>query len=324
MLGVGAFFAAARRKSRRGSTIQALCVPTLGAVACVIPTLMFGGIGNRYMADFLPLLLIGAALGLQLLLARLTAPTMQSWARVCALALIPLTLFMFWTNVSLALNYQRIEVANVDPALTAGFLEFQSKLDNRLGLPPTPFHQGEQLPRSGSPGELFIVGDCEAVYRATDLPTSKLAAARWSPVERTNAAGHFRVRLSFRRRAPGTRVPIFVSGTRDASSVLSVKYLADGELNLVYSGPDGRAEGQPVPVEFDRDYTLDVSADRPINLLAVRLDDQVTLDSFYFYPGQDFRFGLNDVTPTLARTFPGRIESLPLGAPFCRELRARA
>jgi hypothetical protein len=130
---------------RREHRLQPLLVPVVGAAAGTIGVLTIGFIANRYLGDFLPLLVLLGLLGLEVFV--------DWWARDRRLfPLIAFGVLAAWgvaANVALAVEYQRL-IAPVDPRTRDAFVAWQYGLPHaqvwgRIGVGPPP--------TGGDPGE---------------------------------------------------------------------------------------------------------------------------------------------------------------------------
>ncbi|MFN8026204.1 MAG: hypothetical protein U0W40_07585 [Acidimicrobiia bacterium] len=108
VLALGGVVAIIRAAARRAAvTLRSLAVPVLGAACAAVPTLVFVYITERYIADFLPLLVLPGLAGFHAFVA---------WARmrregrglvvVASVALGALVLWSCVANVSIARDYQ--------------------------------------------------------------------------------------------------------------------------------------------------------------------------------------------------------------------------
>jgi hypothetical protein len=293
-------------------------VPFVAAAACAATILPFGYIANRYLADFLPLLVFAGAFGLQAVVRRLASSDRPAWVRPAAIALVPLAAFTIWVNLGLALRYQREYSYNLDAAVVAGFVGFQHDLGGNLDV-----ERGDSLPGGvRAPGRLFVVGDCDGLYLSDGLEVNAFKTSTWNAVERTERAGHFVADVVFPPRPPGTRVPIFSNGSGDDPNLLVAEYADDESILFEYREPESDFAHRyvPFPIEYGREYTLDIAADANVSLLTVRLDDVVMLDAAYEHEGRDFRLGRSSGAPGVAARFPGRFRVALTGAPLCRAL----
>jgi len=320
ILTVIGLFALFRPRAWHGSSgLASLRVPMIAAGAAAVTIMPFGYIANRYLTDFIPLLVLGGALGLHTLMPHVTGRDARGWAKGALAAIVALAVIGTWFNLGLALNYQRLWSYNLPPQVVAGYLGLQNDLGGlgkvvRVGT-------GEPLPDAiGKPGLIAIVGDCDGLYLSDGLPLNVVKTSPWNAVEQTRAAGHLDLDVTFPKRPAGTRVPILTFG--DSSAILLAEYTDDGRILLEYREPDRDlvVRGLPRGYEPGRSYHLDVRADPNLDLMVVKRDDIVMLDAFYDYDGNQYRVGTNATTTDVAPTFPGRVEHRPVSAPLCHKL----
>jgi hypothetical protein len=110
--------------------------------------LTFGGIANRYLADFLPGLIVAAIAGLHLLFRwsarrRGSAVCHLTWTGLALLAALGLSI-----NVGLAVLYARNVESYTPPAVRRDFVRFQHRVHDILYGDDRP---GEK--RASGPGE---------------------------------------------------------------------------------------------------------------------------------------------------------------------------
>ena len=107
-------------------------VPAIaGAAVGIVPTLLLCAVADRYVADFVPFLVVPAGLGLQLLLRRLPGWRAHAGVSVaCAGGLVALFVFGVWANVALAVSYQNLQRFETRPS-KASIVGFDRLVVNR-------------------------------------------------------------------------------------------------------------------------------------------------------------------------------------------------
>ena len=166
--------------------LAVLRVPIVGAAACLALVLSISFVANRYLGDWLPLLVLGSLAGLQVLLRRREEASRRRGASVLLIVVAVLALFGVWANTSLAVMYQRLYNPHRD-AERAGMLGLQYDIDELLGGSPRSVRFVSELPdRPVGAGTTVVVGDCAAVYWSD--------GRHWRPVEGAPAGGWFRFR----------------------------------------------------------------------------------------------------------------------------------
>jgi len=324
VLGLVGFVALFRPRAwRADAPLSRLRVAALAALAGGLTILPFGYLANRYLADFLPFLALSAAVGLQVFLVRVTSPNPQRWVRPALAILVLLGLFTTWVSFALALRYQREWSYNLDSDVIAGFIGFQKDVNNTLGGGPIAVSQGTTLPDGvGHPGKLFVLGNCEALYVSDGMLTNAVKVTPWNAVEHTNAAGHFVLRLRFPPRPVGTRVPILSTGPPGNPNILFAEYRPDHSILFEYREPSSGFVRRylPFPLDTNKTYTVDVSADWRLKDLTVMFGDVAALDATYRYRGEDFHVGVSNGAAGVEARFPGPIRSERVTTPLCRSL----
>jgi hypothetical protein len=114
-----------------GSKLAALRAPILGSCGAAAGTLAFGFIANRYMVDFVPVLVVASLAGLHLMLR--WSPTASTQVRRLAwVAIAALAAFGTWTSLSLTVVYARLVEPKTPLSTRASFHKFQRSVGDLL------------------------------------------------------------------------------------------------------------------------------------------------------------------------------------------------
>jgi hypothetical protein len=134
---------------------------TAGGALAAVPTYTIGFIGNRYLVDMLPMLLVPAAFAFGTFVSPAPSP---AWRRAARLGTVVLVAWGAWCNVALALWTQQLK----EP----GFTEWRYRVDDWFFGNPAPalvdLVAGAPVPRDG----VVVLdrdpaaGTCSAVYIA--------------------------------------------------------------------------------------------------------------------------------------------------------------
>jgi hypothetical protein len=325
-------FGLLRARSPVEPSLRSLRIPVAGAAIGCVPTLAFSSLSHRYMADFLPLVVLLAAAGAHVAL-RWAEEAGSVPRRLGALAFGILGAISVWCNVGLAVMYQRLLVpathftdaslaTDPDGADLASFLAFQYEVHDRFpgGRPPY-MSQDDGLPRAaGREAETFVLGDCDALYWAH--------ARRWRVIERSEGGGLYRLRVRFPS-SPTDWEPLLVNGRGRDAQHLAVRVL-DGErvqvaYNLIFATEPIRVTRREV---HDVDVLVDtIPGSAATGAVSVTVDGVSAWDAIVpnriiteaLRPLGDVSIGRGDV-PGLAPAFTGTIERRPASVPLCREL----
>lgn len=143
-------------------SVHLLGIPFVAAALPAGALLIFGFLDNRFVGDFLPVLMIGTAVGMAV--AWQYAASLGRWARGCFLGIVVLV-----SVYSVAVNFGTSVTPNGwwSPQQAAAFVHAQQRMAGLLGSPPSDnvVHR-TSLPRSGPLGQIVIVGQCAQVYFA--------------------------------------------------------------------------------------------------------------------------------------------------------------
>ena len=242
--------------------------------------LLLGFITDRYLADFLPFLILAGAVGLVDLWRRLADRTPRI-RRLALGGLGILAVFSVFANFAIAVEptpqsnaSQITSYLNVDKSLTPGALE-------------SSVHLGSTLPYWAPKGELYIVGDCSGLYYSTGqtyktVPGQQLMHWTWVPVELQQGFRHdLRVTVASPNWANGSPVALF----RFGHAVLYLEGSADNaQVRLVHSGADSSPFPSTVaslgPLLPHQQYDFEVWADPNMNALRVLVDGRKVLGHY--------------------------------------------
>jgi hypothetical protein len=146
-------------------------------------TLIFGWINNLYMADFLPLLIVGAAVGAVSIWARLRDRRRRARV-VVACVFAGVALLEVVANTAVAVTPSNTWTSEQ----TAHYVEAQQRLSDLTGHPLAEnVAAGYALPVWAPADQLFVVGLCNSVYISDgdEPPNSRFGLASvWLLVER--------------------------------------------------------------------------------------------------------------------------------------------
>lgn len=150
---------------------------TVGGLAAAVPSFTIGFVGNRYLVDMLPALVVPAALAV----ASLPMPPVRAVRRAAQGALAALVVWGVWSNAALATWVQNLK----EP----GFTAWRYELDDALFGDPAPgivaFDPAMTVPRDGIVAlATDEVGDCTAAYIAEQ--------GAWVALERMNGTTELR------------------------------------------------------------------------------------------------------------------------------------
>ena len=153
-------------RPRPPGKLSALRPLLVAAAVSVGAILIFGWIGDHYLADFLPFLILAGAVGFVDLWRRLNRRRRRTQVVVIAVFCI-LGLFSIAANFGIALSpsetWSSVQARN--------YVEFQDSISDVTGHPLGAIViQARRRPVAWAPrGQLYIVGDCSALYISNGL-----------------------------------------------------------------------------------------------------------------------------------------------------------
>lgn len=302
---IGVAGVARRRPRETRAAAATLGPPVLGALLALGVTVTIGYIAQRYLADFIPLLVLVSLVGLH----HLSARTRQGapWSRPMAVVLGLAALVGCYVNFSLGLLYER-QYGFVPEAVRAELIAWQLNVDAVLPGDQSPRLRSTRaagsLPRSADEGELVVVGECAGLYQ--------FDGEIWRPVERTNATGRFRFELRLADAAPNARYELVGGGSGDDRRSLVLERRSDERVAFVFRSPGSPAvAGRAHEINPDVPFVFDVVMDRRLNALLVVAEGRPLFGRLYAAPDDRLRVGTD---------LPGELVDRPLEAPVCQEL----
>ena len=153
-------------RPRPAGKLSAIRLLLLAAAVAGGALLIFGWILERYLADFLPFLILASAVGLVDICWRFERSQRRTRALVLAVLSL-LGMFSIAANFGIAISpsptWATVQAQN--------YVEFQKSISDVTGHPLTAHvMRGRRLPISWAPrDQLFVVGDCSALYISNGL-----------------------------------------------------------------------------------------------------------------------------------------------------------
>ena len=251
-----------------------LRVVLVAAVTGCAAVMIFGWIFDRFVADFLPFLILASAVGMVDVWRRLEVS--RRTIRYFALAMVTaLGVFGIAANMGIAITPQGEWSGNQ----VLHYVQFQKSISDVTGDPlAANVVRGNVLPTFAPADQLFIIGDCTSLYisdgfgssgdhgpflNAVDLQTL------WRPVELGPSIRHT-VDITFH--APitdiGSSVPLVTVGAKSVS-VLSVQAYGTGAIRFSFAGPLGSVVSTAVPIQESKTYRFTILTDSNVHEVSV-------------------------------------------------------
>ncbi len=211
----------------------------VAAASASVGVLVFGYIANRYLAEFLPFLILAASIGLVDVLRRLSgrSPGVRA-AGIAGIGVV--AIYSIVANVAIAITPS----AYFTPNQTRAFVSEQNSLTP--GALASNVRRGTIPPYWAPSGSVFISGNCGAMYWSTGLdyaqiPGQQIQHMTWIPVAES-AANQHTIRIQFAPRFDQS-IPILTYGT----ATLLLEPRASDQAQVVIEQPGATTIPWPYP-----------------------------------------------------------------------------
>jgi hypothetical protein len=304
-------------KRRATAGAKALRIPF---VAMLIPpaiTFVWGYIDPRFLADFMPLLILGGIIGLIELwrIWETRPPRAHTFAVV---GVVALGIFSMAANLGGAIT----PTPQWTEAQLTHFVSTQKTVGSLVGQPLADrVIKGSRLPYWAAADELFIVGNCRAMYISngqdfSTVPKQQLQHRTWMSVGEEPGVRH-RVLLTFHGSiaALGRGVPVLSVG-RDT---IWVEPAGRHRIRFRSDDPKDPRTGGSVRVELGRTYGVWIATDQNLQSLHINMNRRLLLNGVLTASG-----------PVVVHTQPGTapdaalsVSQVSLGTPdmsMCQSL----
>lgn len=241
-------------------------IPLIGAAASTGVVFLYGYIGERYLSDFVPIVALASVVGFVDVWRRLAAR--PRGARRAALAIvIVLGAFGILANLAIATTTERLASGTTE---VRGYVRRQNGVSDMTGDPIGGYvARGSRLPHLAPADQLFVVGDCDAVYVSTANIWDPWVPVEFRPVEAT---------VTVNGSPPaGEKLPVLTIGddpTLAPASSVAVEGASDGRFRFRVDVPSVRQNDRWRRVEPGRAYRLTVLPANRFHLFFVYLDGQ--------------------------------------------------
>ena len=157
----------------------------IAGVAATSGVMLWGYIGERYLADFMPFLIVASGLGLIALWRRFEGRSRKVRGRVLGVLAV-VAVYCVVVNIAIA----------IAPSEQSTQAQVQNFVSTQESLSPTSLaaavRHGNTLPNWAPYGQLFMVGNCAGLYMASgiserDVPGLQVDHYTWIPIEQNPA-----------------------------------------------------------------------------------------------------------------------------------------
>jgi len=232
----------------------------LGALAGTTGVMVWGYIAHRYLADFMPLLIIGGAAGLVDVWRRLDGKSQR--ARRIAVGLIAAAA-AFGMYANLAIASEPADRIAWKGERIRDFVRLQDAIGSVTGRTPSDEVKydatfNRRLPDHPPAGELYLVGYCEGLYYSIGERENN-----WIAVDRSKAGGQHPLTLRLDEPLSRERIPLVTVDDRNPRRPPSTVYVqGDGNGRIRFGVVDRRIPSRGRWIEFP------VGEDVRVNLVA--------------------------------------------------------
>ena len=239
-------------------------IPLIGAMAVTGGVIFYGYISERYLADFMPLLMLASVIGLIDLWRR--ADTQSRRLRgVVLTAVAGMALFGMAANVAVATTAERLASGQDQ---VRGYVQLQKSISDITGHPLNRnVAAGTRLPALAPADRLFIMDKCDALYFSTGDPYDP-----WTPVE----FREFAVGVTFHQPATSLAETPVVTVGKDPHqapiSLVTVQTDTHGRIRFLLEISYLRVTGKWMPVQVGRTYRVKVVSDPALHFFLVSVD----------------------------------------------------
>jgi hypothetical protein len=285
-----------------------------------VPTVTIAFIAQRYLGDFLPLLVIAALAGGHTLLHRLhTSGPVRRRGRVTAVVIVILLGFGIWANGSLAYLYGRLYNPYPD-SLRAGTIGLQYGIDRTLGDGTDQLLLTNTLPHHPRPaGTTAIVGACDAMFWSDGRV--------WRLVEGSPRQGVLRIRAALPPADGELWHPMITWGAPGNETVVAVHRVGNRvQAGRSFRRPDGTLGFNPLELFVRLDprtqHDFDIVASPAIGIFTVQIDGSIAVSEEHVrgLPRGDFTVGRAS-DPGVAPEYGAALRLRPPATAVCKQIR---
>ena len=239
---------------RRGASaaLRLFRIPLIGAAGITGGIMFYGYIAYRYTSEFMPFLIVAAAVGVTVATSRFAGPRRRTRRTYIALLAAGLA---YGLAANSAFAIQQTYIANPGSMLR-NYVVLQDKISNFTGNPLDAYvRQSDSLPPTGPADRLQIVGDCAALFVGTGEPWNP-----WVPVEiREVALTLDLVAPQPSRQQPAPEIPL-ATFTGMTDSTLFLQPLGGRRYSLGRRDPDGVAYTEALTAPADGPVSVNIRA----------------------------------------------------------------
>jgi len=262
-----------RRHPGRGRALMR--IPLIVAAGATFVDFELGYIAPRYLADFLPFLVLGGAIGFIDLWQRWEQRASARKAGVAAL--VALAVFSLVANLGIALS-TTVEWTSTQ---AMNYLHAIKAVSDATGHPlANQVHRGSALPFWAPANEVFVVGDCAGLYISSGInfqivPTFQIERSTWVTVEQGTA---FDTTLNVTFNTPPSTLGAGVPLLRIGLDTVFVRSVGHGQVQVVLGDPRYPFFGPPFKPVLGAPYSTRVVTNTVLHMVTVTMGYGVVLN----------------------------------------------
>jgi len=298
-------------------------IPVLAAALGAGALLAWGYIAPRYLADFVPFLVLGSALGLVDLWRRVQGRSRRT-RLVTLVSLVVLGAYCFVANVGIAISpngewtsVQALQYVHAQKSVS----------DVTGGQLSGNVVRGSVLPYWAPAQELFVANQCAGFYISTGetdktVPLQQREHQTWIPVEQSGYRNVLLVTFHTPMSGSGTSIPLVTIGP-DTVVVKSLGGAGPGRIRVEFDldNPRAPSSGASLVVSLGRSYRTVVVTDPELRrvMMSFGSDPVPVLDTYLPDGGPISLYSSTGVArppASVARI----VDSSPPGLSLCRSL----
>jgi hypothetical protein len=309
-------------RRRATESMNMLRIVLFAAATTTGAVLFYGWIANRYLADFLPFLVLASAIGAITLWYRMEGRSKKARTVVSATVLV-LGIFGVFANVALSIT----PTDSYAPLQASRFLQAQNTLSNLTGHPLAgQIERGNHLPYWAPADSVFIAGNCNALYVSNGENYKGVLDQRaehrtWVVVEEGAGYSHsLTVKFDTASPASARGVPLLAFGR--SKLLLHSAAEKGGYLSVWFTLEDQKFSSTSVRISIRTGsvHSISLETDRYTDVVTLSMDESTYVSGPITYSG---------VPPvhieSLGRSRSFSVTQNPTGAsptPLCRTLAA--
>jgi len=258
---------------RRPRAVKMLRIALVATAVGGGAMLIWGYIATRFLADWVPFLVVGAIVGAIDIWSRIARWRPESKALVLVLT-AALGLFSIVANVGMSIT----PTEEFNSTQIHNFVSTQESISRLTGLSlKSEVMHGNHLPNWAPADELYVLGDCSDLYISngedySTVPKQQFEHVIWQPVERgPGTVQELQIKFVKPLAALGRGIPILTLGT----STLFLRPVGSDQIRFALSDPHWPDRGMTIRVHLNTLYPVTIVTDLNLRTLQVNMEHRL-------------------------------------------------